>query len=150
MFRFYGDTWNKLNMEILRKDLNPWTQLCLPFLYTLRPFCKGVFSKRNYSQLSLSQLHLSRITAYLKVKIWSLFKHENLTTGNNTLWKRGETALKGQLFLFSTFSIYLFKSQISPSFVKCGVDLFFAKFCKSDVSRYGYLEVFQRVPWTSR
>ena len=27
-------------------------------------------------------------------------------------------------------------------------DLFFSRFCKSDISRYGYLEVFQRVPWT--
>ena len=32
---------------------------------------------------------LSRITAYLEVKIWSLFKNENLTTGNKILWKRG-------------------------------------------------------------
>ena len=29
-------------------------------------------------------------------------------------------------------------------------DLFFPHFCKSDMPRYGYLEVFQRVPWTSR
>ena len=29
-------------------------------------------------------------------------------------------------------------------------DLFFPRFCKSDMLRYGYLEVFQRVPWTSR
>ena len=34
-----------------------------------------------YSWLSLSRLRLSRITAYLEVKIWSLRKHENLTTG---------------------------------------------------------------------
>ena len=26
-------------------------------------------------------------------------------------------------------------------------ELFFHQFCKSDMSRYGYLEVFQRVPW---
>ena len=32
-----------------------------------------------YSQLSLSRPRLSRITAYLEVKIWFLFKHENLT-----------------------------------------------------------------------
>ena len=49
--------------------------------------------KVNYSRLSLSRLRLSRITAYLGVKIWSLFKHENLTTGNKTLWKRGEIAI---------------------------------------------------------
>ena len=33
-----------------------------------------------YSWLSLSRTRLSRITAYLEVKIWSLSKHENLTT----------------------------------------------------------------------
>ena len=27
-------------------------------------------------------------------------------------------------------------------------NLFFFQFCKSDMSRYGYLELFQRVPWT--
>ena len=31
----------------------------------------------------------SRITAYLVAIIWSLLKHENLTTGNKILWKRG-------------------------------------------------------------
>ena len=44
---------------------------------------------RIYSQLSLSRPRLSRITAYLEVKILSLFKHVNLTVGNKILWKRG-------------------------------------------------------------
>ena len=35
----------------------------------------------KYSWLSLSRPRLSRITAYLEVKILSLLKHENLTTG---------------------------------------------------------------------
>ena len=43
------------------------------------------------------------ISAYIEVKIWSLFKHENLTTGNKILWKEEKL-----LFLFSTiFSVYL-------------------------------------------
>ena len=42
-------------------------------------------SYQIYKVDSLSRLYLSRITAYLEVKIWSLFKHENLTTGNNIL-----------------------------------------------------------------
>ena len=46
----------------------------------------------KYSWLSLSWPRLSRITAYLEVKIWSLPKHENLTTGKKILWKRGEIA----------------------------------------------------------
>ena len=35
------------------------------------------------------------------------------------------------------------------SFVKCGCSIYcFSKFRESDISRYGYLEMFQRVPWT--
>ena len=45
-----------------------------------------------YSWLSLSRPRLSQITAYLKVKIWFLPKHEKLTTGRKILWKRGEIA----------------------------------------------------------
>ena len=62
----------------------------------------------TYSWLSLSRPRLSRITAYLEVKIWSLPKDENLTIGHKILWKRGEIAPKEQFLLFSTiFSIYL-------------------------------------------
>ena len=45
--------------------------------FILRILIQSVFSK--YSWLSLSRTRLSRITAYLEVKIWSLPKHENLT-----------------------------------------------------------------------
>ena len=66
------------------------------------------YLSNEISWLSLSRPHLSRITAYLKVKIWSLPKHKNLTTGKKILWKRGEIAPQGQFLLFSTiFSIYL-------------------------------------------
>ena len=62
----------------------------------------------QYSRLSLSRPRLSRITAYLEVKIWSLFHHRDLPTGNKILWKRGEIAPLEQFLLFSTiFSIYL-------------------------------------------
>ena len=50
---------------------------------------------------------------------------------------------------FSSFPQYFqfisnFKRQITESFVKCGCSIyFFPQFCKSDMSRYGYLEVFQ-------
>ena len=37
---------------------------------------------RIYSRLSFPQLRLFRITAYLEVKIWSLFYHGGLATGN--------------------------------------------------------------------
>ena len=45
-----------------------------------------------YSQLSLFGLHSSRITACLEEKSWSLLKHDNLTTDNKILWKKGEIA----------------------------------------------------------
>ena len=32
----------------------------------------------------------------------------------------------------------------------CLFDWYFAQFCKSDMSKYGHLEVFQRIPSTSR
>ena len=64
--------------------------------------------EQGYSWLSLSRTRLSRIAAYLEVKIGSLLKHEHLTTGNKISWKRGEIAPKEQFLLFSTiFSIYL-------------------------------------------
>ena len=70
------------------------------------------------------------------------------------MWKRGEIAPKEQFLLFSTlFYIYIsnFRSQITYSFVKCGCSIyFFPHSLNSDMSRYGYLEVFQRVPWNSR
>ena len=47
------------------------------------------YDQSIYSRLLLSWLCLSRITAHLEVKIWFLFKHESLPTGNKLLWKRG-------------------------------------------------------------
>ena len=41
----------------------------------------------SYSWPPLSRTRLSRTTAYLEVKIWSLLKNENLITGNKILWK---------------------------------------------------------------
>ena len=99
------------------------------------------------------RLRLSGITAYFEVKICSLFKHDYLSTSNKMLWKRGEIAPKEQFLLFSTiFSIYL-KLQGSDYIFICEMwlfNLFVPQFCKSDMSRYGYLEVFKRVAWTSR
>ena len=61
-----------------------------------------------YSRLSLSRLRLSRTTAYLEEKIWSLFKHRNLKSGYKILWIRGEIAPQEQFLPFPTiFSIYI-------------------------------------------
>ena len=88
---------------------------------------KETNSKTTYSRLSLSRVCLSRITAYLEVKIWSLFKHADLTTGNKILWKRGEIAPLEPFLLFPTLFQYIsnFRSQIRYSFVECGCSIYF-------------------------
>ena len=76
------------------------------------------------------------------MKIWSLPKHENLTTGKKILWKRGEIAPK-----FSSFPQYFqyisnFQSTIINIFVKCGCSTcFFLNsanlICRcTDISKY--------------
>ena len=69
------------------------------------------------------------------------------------MWKRGEIAPKEQFLISTIFSVYLYLQE-SNCILICEIWLFdlsfFPQFCKSDMSRYGYLEVFQRVPWTSR
>ena len=52
--------------------------------------CYDMSFFQNYSRLSLSRTRLSGITAYIEVKIWSLFYYRDLPTGNKILWKRGE------------------------------------------------------------
>ena len=59
----------------------------------------------KYSWLSLSRPPLSRIIAYPEVKIWSLPKHENLTTGNKILWKR-EIAPKYYISRYGYFEVF--------------------------------------------
>ena len=103
----------------------------------------------NYSWLSLSRTRLSRIVAYLEVKIWSLPKHENLTTCKKYCGKEEKLLLKSNLSSFPQYFQYIsiFRSQIAYSFVKCGCSIYcFPHFCNSDILRHGYLEVFQRVP----
>ena len=51
----------------------------------------------------------------------------------------------------SFISFIPFPVRVSTAFVKCGCLIyFFPQFCRSDMSGYGYPEVFQRVPWISR
>ena len=64
----------------------------------------------KYSWLSLSRPRLSRIIAHLKVKIWSLPKHENLTTGKKVLWKRGEIAPANFICRGTDISMYFRES----------------------------------------
>ena len=86
----------------------------------------------------LSRPRLSRITAYLEVKIWTLPKYENLITGNKILWKRGEIAPEEQFLLITTifrncssslpqYFQYTsnFKRPITYTFFKSGCSIYF-------------------------
>ena len=74
---------------------------------------------KKCSWLSLSRTRLSRITAYLEVKIWSLPKHENLITcKKNIVEKRRNCSLGAISPLFHNILTYL-SSYITHIFVKC-------------------------------
>ena len=79
-------------------------------------------NERNYSWLSLSRPRLSRITAYLEVKIWSLAIHENLTTDGKYCRKEEKLLLRSNFSSFPQYFQYIsnFKSPITYQFVKCG------------------------------
>ena len=97
-----------------------------------------------YSRPSLSLLCLSRITAYLEVKSGPRFQHENFTTGYIILLKRGEIAPQDFLNILNTSLTSRLEAHIH--LWKWLFDLFFiSQFCKFDMSRYGYIKVFQTV-----
>ena len=74
-----------------------------------------------YSWFSLSRTRLSRITAYLEVKIWSLPKHENLTTGKKYCGTEEKLLLRSNFSSFPQYFKYIsnFKNLITYIFVKC-------------------------------
>ena len=120
------------------------------------PWREKQMTLQKYSRLSLSRLRLSRITAYLEVKIGSLFKHVNVNISEHVskyCGKEEKLLLRSKFSSFAQYFQYAsnFRSQITYLFEKCAFSIyFFPQFCKSDMSRYGCLEVFQRVSWTSR
>ena len=98
----------------------------------------------KYSRLLLSRPRLSRITAYLEVKTWSLLKNENLIQVTKYCGKEEKLLQRSN---FSSFPQYFqhisnFKSPITSTFVKCGCSIyFFLKsanlICRStDISKY--------------
>ena len=118
-------------------------QSCLPCTLT-----------NKCSRLSAFRHRLSRIIAYLEVKnpvpvlTW---KSNNIY--QNIVEKRRNCSLGAISSLFhNIFNISLnIRSQITYSFIKCGCSIYcFPQFRKSDMSRYGYLEVFHRISSTSR
>ena len=76
----------------------------------------------KYSWLSLSRPRLSRITAYLEAKIWSLPIYENLTTYGKYCRKEEKLLLRSNFSSFPQYFQYIsnFKSPITYQFVKCG------------------------------
>ena len=74
-----------------------------------------VISTSLISNNWLYRLRLSRITAYLEEKIPSLFKHENVTTGNKVLWKEKKLLLRSNFSSFPQYFQYIsnFRSKIT-------------------------------------
>ena len=86
-----------------------------------------------------------------------LSRSENLVSVFNMEILQQVTKYRGKdeklLLLFSTMFLKYFYIQKSNYIFICDIWLFhfpFPQFCKSDMSKNAYLEVFQRVPWTSR
>ena len=98
--------WQTLSKEIVK---------CHFSLTTTTPMPK-------YSWLSLSRPRLSRITAYLEAKIWSLPIYENLTTDGKYCRKEEKLLLRSNFSSFPQYFQYIsnFKSPITYQFVKCG------------------------------
>ena len=76
-------------------------------LILTRPLNERHLFVSDYSRASLSRTRLFRITAYLEVKIWSLFWHETMTTGNKIMWKRGEIAPHYFIYLSSGVKFHI-------------------------------------------
>ena len=66
----------------------------------------------NYSWRSLSRPRLSRINACLEVKIWSLPKHENLTTGKKYCGKEEKLLLRSNFSYFPQYFQYILTSRV--------------------------------------
>ena len=82
----------------------------------------------NYSWLSLSRTRLSRITAYLEVKILSLPKHENLTTSKKYCGKEEKVLLRSNFSSFPQYFRYIsnVRSPVTYKFVSCGCSNYFS------------------------
>ena len=93
---------NKGRKEICTNTVNKESIFNTNFRDLFIQICSAMYIY-IYSWLSLSRPRLSRITAYLEVKIWSLPKHENLTTGKKYCGKEEKLLLRSN---FSSFPQY--------------------------------------------
>ena len=104
------------------------------------------FQESNYifiCEMWLFDLSFFLNSAYLICQDTDIFSY--LYTKN--IVKKRRTPLFHNIFsisLFSEVKLHIHLWNVVVWFI------FFPQFCKSDMLRYGYLEVFQRVPWTSR
>ena len=109
---------------------------CLPAAHPAQIFSELPPDELIYTYSRLSRLCLSRITAYLEVKIWSLCKHANLTTGIYALCSNFSSFLQYCQYISN------FRSQITYSFVKIDCLIYFFHYsanliCRgSDISKY--------------
>ena len=76
-----------------------WSKLIERFAQTVLDHINA-WEKVNFAYLSTINTVDSRYLdlSYLEVKIWSLPKHENLTTGKKIMWNRGEIGAISPLF----------------------------------------------------
>ena len=90
--------------------------LCLSVCLSLC-VCERVCEVKKYSWLSLSRPRLSRITAYLEVKIWSLPIHENLITDGKYCRKEEKLLLRSNFSSFPQYFQYIsnFRSPLPIS-----------------------------------
>ena len=97
----------------LKKDFFfTWHFIQNSFMIHLK--CQALIPQKNilcwfseYSWLSLSRPRLSRIIAYLEVKIWSLPIHENLTTGGKYCRKEEKLLLRSNFSSFPQYFQYI-------------------------------------------
>ena len=116
---------NKITLYILWKlvkqvkKINRSIYPCFAF----KQFAKFPRLIHLYSWLSLSRPRLSRITDYLEVKIWSLLKRVNLTTGKKYCGKEEKLLFRSNFTSFPQYVQYIsnFKSPNTYIFVtsKC-------------------------------
>ena len=93
---------------LLKPIFNPSVFITLFLSFLLKNH--GLLNQPICTVDSLSRPCLSRITAYLEVKVWSLPKYENLTTCKKYCGKEEKLLLRSNLIspLFhSIFNIYL-------------------------------------------
>ena len=92
----------------------------------------------------ISNNRLSRSENLVPAKTWKSNKSKKYCGKEEKLLLRSNISFFSQYFRCTRISNI--KSPITYKFVKCGCsNNFFPQFWKSDMSRYGYPEVFQRV-----